>query len=85
MLSLWFIHYDHVHTQRDDTYIPTLLLKSFSIMHIIPHLKHLTSLHRKQKKQGREQKVTNEEEEGVGRQCVAGRDQTWENRDMSNS
>lgn len=25
---LWFIHYNHVHTQRDDTYISNVLLKS---------------------------------------------------------
>jgi hypothetical protein len=34
------------------------------MMLIISHLRHLTSLNAKQKKQGREQEVTNEEEEG---------------------
>lgn len=57
-------HIPQSHTHSDDTYISIVILKSPSMTHIISHLKHLTSLNWKQKKQGREQKVINEEEEG---------------------
>ena len=64
-LSLSLTHtHTHTHTPVHSGGAHIVLLKSHSMMHIISHLKHLTSLTWKQKKQGREQKVINEEGEG---------------------
>lgn len=65
ILLLSIIHHNHTHTYWSvSAYISIVLQKTLSMMLIISHLRHLTSLNAKQKKQGREQEVTNEEEEG---------------------
>lgn len=47
----------HTHTPAHSGGAHIVLLKSHSVMHIISHLKHLTSLNWKTEEAGREQKA----------------------------